>query len=529
MPACVRALALALLVVGCEAPAAAGTSCVRDAQCGASLVCALGVCRAACRTSRDCEATARCLVEPSTGVSVCSIAEVDDCGTTGCPSGLACREGSCVNLCGDLVACPDGVCVDDVCAAIHGDAGVPIDAAMNDSGVDAGVDAGNAACHGPGCDPVVHLSIGGAVVFATTASGALWAWGNARFGVLGDGLETHGTCAACSATPVRALDAAGAPFTDVVEAHSGGAFSCARRRDGSVWCWGRDFSGQLGRGAVGDSLVPVRVMRAEGAGMVPVDDATALFTGVDSACLLRGSPSEAWCWGDGANGRLGTGNTAEAGIAMRAPELGTDLVTIEMAQTHSLSLSHDGTIRGVGGDTCSLIGSGTIDSDVLTSSPFVLAGARALALNTFAACAIDGTGELACWGENRSMYAGAGSPVACGTCPATCVRAPTRVARPVGHAFVRIFGHSGGSFFGLDAAGRLFAWNGAFGEPYGDVAFPTPVMPERRFAEAFTEAGACALTTDGDVLCWGADDVGQLGRGTVSATPDGTPTMVVWP
>ena len=35
---------------------------------------------------------------------------------------------------------------------------------------------------------------------------------------------------------------------DVVELSCGGTFTCARRSDDSIWCWGSDYFGELGDG-----------------------------------------------------------------------------------------------------------------------------------------------------------------------------------------------------------------------------------------------------------------------------------------
>lgn len=147
-------VAAAALFSGCQAQAGLGIACARASECSSPLVCTLGRCRAQCATSRDCPIAARCLADPATGIGACSLVDVDDCGGGGaCASGLVCHDAKCVNACGSIVQCPDGVCQGSVCIpqrdpidgsvdAAPPDASVQGDASPDDVGIDAGDDAG---------------------------------------------------------------------------------------------------------------------------------------------------------------------------------------------------------------------------------------------------------------------------------------------------------------------------------------------------------------------------------------------------
>src|SRR5262245_19655600 len=81
---------------------------------------------------------------------------------------------------------------------------------------------------------------------------------------------------------------------------AGGGHSCAVRKDGKVWCWGRNDEGQLGNGTADDSDLPV-----------PVDDvslvkATQVGAGGGFSCALDDT-GQAWCWGLNSSGQLGDG------------------------------------------------------------------------------------------------------------------------------------------------------------------------------------------------------------------------------
>ncbi len=82
---------------------------------------------------------------------------------------------------------------------------------------------------------------------AVTASGTVECWGLNSHGQLGNGTTT--------ASPTTAVVVAG--IHDAVEVDVMFMVSCARRRDGTVWCWGRGDS--LGTGVAADATTPVQV------------------------------------------------------------------------------------------------------------------------------------------------------------------------------------------------------------------------------------------------------------------------------
>src|SRR3954452_15264656 len=55
-------------------------------------------------------------------------------------------------------------------------------------------------------------------------------------------------------------DPAGAVIvTDWQSVSAGGGFTCGRRTDGTLWCWGHDDHGQLGNGVIANvTTTPVR-------------------------------------------------------------------------------------------------------------------------------------------------------------------------------------------------------------------------------------------------------------------------------
>jgi len=79
-----------------------------------------------------------------------------------------------------------------------------------------------------------------------------------------------------------------AGLAEVTQMALGRAHACARRNDGSVWCWGENDYGQLGDGS--------RVAREAPRPVAHVTDALEVIAGGDRACALL-ARGEVVCWG----------------------------------------------------------------------------------------------------------------------------------------------------------------------------------------------------------------------------------------
>lgn len=180
------ALPITLVLAACQAPPSIGAHCERASECPAPLVCAVGHCRAECVTSRDCPIGARCLADPNTRVGACSLVDVDGCGGGGaCSAGFVCLDAQCVNACGAIVRCPDGVCRDDACIPVRDPVDASIDVGVSDAdrtdafsadaaggANDAGVDDASADDASVGIDASSGLDAWAAVDAASSDAGA---------------------------------------------------------------------------------------------------------------------------------------------------------------------------------------------------------------------------------------------------------------------------------------------------------------------------------------------------------------------
>jgi alpha-tubulin suppressor-like RCC1 family protein len=91
---------------------------------------------------------------------------------------------------------------------------------------------------------------------AIATDGSVWCWGDNRTGQLGRATEPCD--AALCPNPIPTL-VSGLP-SDVVSITAAYHWTCALERDGTVWCWGQNSGGQLGDGTLATRWLPKRVL-----------------------------------------------------------------------------------------------------------------------------------------------------------------------------------------------------------------------------------------------------------------------------
>ena len=150
--------------------------------------------------------------------------------------------------------------------------------------------------------PFVSITAGFNHTCALDAAGRAYCWGDNRNGELGSSLtgdcggwNLEGTAPSCRARPVPVSTSL--VFRSLT---AGKSFTCGVTADGQAYCWGLGNEGQLGTGsrASTKSVGPALV-----AGGLRFE---TLSAGTNHACGLT-VEGRAYCWGGGTEGQLGTG------------------------------------------------------------------------------------------------------------------------------------------------------------------------------------------------------------------------------
>jgi alpha-tubulin suppressor-like RCC1 family protein len=95
-----------------------------------------------------------------------------------------------------------------------------------------------------------------------------------------------------------------------ISVSAGDVSACAVMAAGTVECWGADDDGELGNGTTTENVVstPAEVMGLTGV--------TSVSVGFRAACAVA-SGSDLWCWGANFSGQLGNGGAANSSVPVR--------------------------------------------------------------------------------------------------------------------------------------------------------------------------------------------------------------------
>lgn len=417
---------------------------------------------------------------------------------------------------------------------------------------------------------MVHIVAGGAYEFGTydhsltctrASDGSIWCAGRGVNGELGDGvLGREGTD-----VPLR-LSSLG---TATVDLAIGGQHVCSIDDRDQVWCWGRNYSGQLGRDTPA-SPVPLK--------LTAFGPFSTFDVGEDSTC---GQASTGfYCWGSNAGGQLGisepvalaprfvagaptdvkqwgTGDlftcwlrttgqvVCSGGRAGRQPTemktLGTDNAQLSVGNKHACVLKRDGSLWCWGNTTC-----GFVPNEL---DPVSMTAFTAPNINVFTGvgvtCVQRPDGSVWCCGDGWGM-APIQAPV--GTDAVEVALSVNGCARKASGAIlcgpslrqVQPIALDGAVQLALshDAAcarkadGSVWCWGkntrGVMGTGTGDNAQPVRVASATPFVDiAGGDQHFCARDSTGRLYCWGDNYLGQLGDGL--GGDRGIPALVQFP
>ena len=262
---------------------------------------------------------------------------------------------------------------------------------------------------------------------------------------------------------------------------AGRAHTCAITVDSLAYCWGDGAFGKLGTG-LNSSRKPAPVVALGDFKFV------AISAGEESTCgIIR--ERAAFCWGSNAEGRLGNGDQNEISRSLPTPVSATFFSSVDVGRVAC----------GLGEDLIAF-----------------------------------------CWGANADDQLGhfGGQPPPLDPClnnnPKGCSLTPRQVSpndtTPATYRRVSVGGHHVCGISQEPDSLLAFCWGtGPFGA-LGNAAVTTsptsvPVAGGLRFL--VIAAGGdhtCGIATSGATYCWGANGNGQLGRGTIGDA--GTPNAV---
>lgn len=285
---------------------------------------------------------------------------------------------------------------------------------------------------------------------------------------------------------------------------AGATHACGAKTDGSVWCWGSNFFGEIGR-AGDEAPTPEPVSGVSGV--------TEVVTGAAHTCaLVQGGTVK--CWGQNVVGQLGLGTSTTREFPTTVPGL-TDVKALSAGVFHTCAVKFDGTVWCWGYNDAGQLGDGTKDLSETPVRVSGLGGISRISAGAEHTCALSTGGAVSCWGGGTAGKLGA--PVAEALTPVTVAGLPAAWDVSAGYAHT----------CAVDTTGTAWCWGSADDGRLGngsttDTATPVAVTGINT-AERISAGGShtCATLSDGSLRCWGDGTSGQLGNGgtSSSATP----------
>lgn len=342
---------------------------------------------------------------------------------------------------------------------------------------------------------------------------------------------------------------------------AGGVHTCGLSNAGAAYCWGANYSGQLGNGSITGpescthglacSRTPVAVtgglsfsaltlgwftcgLTSSGAaycwGSVPV----AVTGGLTFSALTAGwgkhscglaASGEAFCWGDNEGGQLGNGSKGGGSLVPVAVTGGLTFSAVSAGAQFTCGLSTSGAAfcwgynnvgqLGTGSNTGPELCAGPGPGDPCSTVPAPVTGGltfSAVSAGAYHSCGLTTAGAAYCWGMNDGGQLGSGST--------TNSSVPVLVT-----GGLTFSGLSAGEVHtcGLTSSGAAYCWGWNSGR-LGDGSTinrlsPAAVSGGLTFRSlSGGSSHTCGVTTGGIAYCWGGNDYGALGDGTTTSS-----------
>jgi len=247
--------------------------------------------------------------------------------------------------------------------------------------------------------------------------------------------------------------------------------------------------------------------------VIILEGASAVSAGGSHTCALTSSGGVK-CWGRNDSGQLGNGTTTDSKIPVNVSGLDSGVMAISAGiRSNTCTITYLGGAKCWGPNNSGQLGNGTnIDSIFPVDVSGLSSGTDAIAVGGIHTCAITDLGGAKCWGYNGSGHLGNGTN--------TNSNVPVNVSG-LSSGVISITTGDGHSCALIDSGGVKCWGNNEVGQlGNGSISWmsniPVNVSGLSSGVSAIDAGGAhtCVVTSLGAVKCWGWNKDGQLGNGT---------------
>ena len=228
--------------------------------------------------------------------------------------------------------------------------------------------------------------------------GTVWTSGDSTSGELGNGsnIKTN--------MPTQVKINTNEYLTDIRKIAVGTQHAIALRKDGTVWSWGLNSSGQLGIGSTDISRYAVQVENPDGSGYL--EDVIDIDTGVDNSSALT-RDGKAYAWGNATNNGLGVNSTSNKTRPCVVHGV-NNCIQVQSGSNNIIVLKGDGTVWGAGqnnvgqlGDTTTVTPKAEVIQTVNNTKDGPLTGVMRIASGDHHTVALKEDKTAWIWGHNN--------------------------------------------------------------------------------------------------------------------------------
>lgn len=320
--------------------------------------------------------------------------------------------------------------------------------------------------------------------------GQAWCWGQGLYGQLGDGLAVD------SAIPVR-VDT-NTKFSSI---SAGSMHTCALDNSEAVWCWGGNFVGRLGTGDREATATPVQVQGIN-------ESVRIVQASLDRTCAIT-SDDALWCWGANTEQQINNSTTGDLLTPTEISKGPIKDISLRAGRTCLLAES----IRCQGADLRAYVLTGEIAYG-LWGFEGLPSGITQMAQTRTGYCGLL-EDSVWCWGAALGLAGQMPSGVIAGKIGSWLTPVERDGVKGV------LLAASYDTMCVLDALSSVRCM-GMLASAERTVTamqkFVPVAFPEKIVSIVGGSAHLCALADSGRAWCWGVNDHGQLGIGTLTNT-----------
>jgi len=332
--------------------------------------------------------------------------------------------------------------------------------------------------------------------FAIQSPGTLWAWGNNSFGQLGRGNSTN------VSSPIQVP--AGNTYGSWKQLSLGGGQTAAIQSNGTLWTWGLNSWGQLG---INNQLnypqpQPINITNTW----------SAVACGYFHTLAIQ-SPGTLWSWGNNSYGQLGSSNTTNRSSPTQVGALGV-WTAVACGYYHTLAIQTPGTLWAWGRNDSGQLGV----SDTTNRYSPVQVGSTStwtsVAGGGSFSAGIQSGGSLYMWGTASGGQLGLNTSSGSVLSPIQLGALSPFTSVSTGNAFTMALQNNQLSVWGGNNQGQL---------GIGDLTTRiSPIQLNGSWATNGWTQVACgyshtaAIQSNGTLWTWGLNSYGQLGNQVIS-------------